>query len=200
MPNANVTRGNGLLEGFLARKRAHIANRLIPADCPRNRVLDIGCGNWPFFLTQTDFSEKYGMDRVQRDESVEVIHEAIELIDHDIKNLPLPFDDDHFDVVTMLAVIEHLESDSAAQLSREIGRVLKHGGVYIITTPAPWADVVLQALAKLRLVSAEEIAEHTNLCNHREIVAALNHAGFELARIRKGSFELGMNLWVTARK
>ena len=200
MLKAKVTRGHGVLEGFLARKRARMAKRLIPPNCPRARILDIGCGNWPFFLMQTDFVERYGVDRLQRDESVQITHEAIELIDHDIQNLPLPFADDHFDVVTMLAVIEHLKPDSATQLFREIRRVLKHGGVYIITTPAPWADIILRTMARLRLVSPEEIEEHTNLCSHKDIITALNDAGLAPDGVRKGSFELGMNLWVTARK
>ena len=44
-----VTRGFGLLEGVLAKKRASLANSLIPASLRTDRILDIGCGSIRFF-------------------------------------------------------------------------------------------------------------------------------------------------------
>ena len=46
----------------------------------------------------------------------------------------LPFPDAQFDVVTCLDVIEHIKDDVG--MMREIGRVLKPGGVALFTTPA----------------------------------------------------------------
>ncbi|MDP2947815.1 MAG: hypothetical protein Q8N88_06895, partial [Nanoarchaeota archaeon] len=56
------TRGTGLLEKYLAKKRAHMANKLIPESLRRGRILDVGCGETPFFLLNTKFNEKYGID------------------------------------------------------------------------------------------------------------------------------------------
>src|SRR2546423_15607544 len=58
-----VTRGHGLLEGFLARQRVRRANSLIPESARAGRVLDIGCGTYPLFLLSTAFHERYGLDR-----------------------------------------------------------------------------------------------------------------------------------------
>jgi SAM-dependent methyltransferase len=45
----------------------------------------------------------------------------------------LPFDDASFDLVTMFDVIEHIPDDLAA--AREVRRVLRPGGVVLVTTP-----------------------------------------------------------------
>ena len=57
------TRGNGLIEKFLAIKRAKLAHKLIPLLYTRGRILDIGSGVCPFFLIQTTLYEKNGLDK-----------------------------------------------------------------------------------------------------------------------------------------
>ncbi|MBI5681771.1 MAG: hypothetical protein HZC45_01145 [Deltaproteobacteria bacterium] len=63
--NKNVTRGYGLLGKLLAHQRSNLANRLIPPSTRNGRILDIGCGFYPLFLLSTEFSEKYGFDKVK---------------------------------------------------------------------------------------------------------------------------------------
>ena len=60
------TRGSGLLEPFLARLRARKANRLIPPHLRSGRILDIGCGSFPYFLAHTSFAEKFALDQAER--------------------------------------------------------------------------------------------------------------------------------------
>jgi hypothetical protein len=43
MSKTRITRGFGLLEGFLASKRAQMADRLIPGDLRNGKILDICC-------------------------------------------------------------------------------------------------------------------------------------------------------------
>jgi hypothetical protein len=52
----NVTRGSGLFERFLADKRISLANKLIPDSHWQGRILDIGCGEFPYFLLNMTFS------------------------------------------------------------------------------------------------------------------------------------------------
>jgi ubiquinone/menaquinone biosynthesis C-methylase UbiE len=47
----------------------------------------------------------------------------------------LPFPSDHFDCVTCLEVLEHLPEPNWRQAIREMQRVLKPGGVLIVTVP-----------------------------------------------------------------
>lgn len=192
-----ATRGIGLLEGLLARKRAAMALRLLE-DIPKpGRILDIGCGSHPFFLLSCGFAERHGIDQVAEDG--EAVIDGVRVVQHDVVEDPrLPFDDDHFDAATMLAVFEHIEPDALVPLLGEIRRVLKPVGRLVLTTPAGWTDPILRTLALLRLVSPEEIDEHKDAYDHATIRRFLEAAGYEPDRLATGTFELGMNLWATA--
>lgn len=201
MSRTNVTRGHGLLEGFLARQRIRQARRLIGADRSRGRVLDIGCGSFPLFLVSTDFAEKYGLDRLAVGAPDQARAHHLRLIQHDVgSRKPLPFAAEFFDVVTMLAVFEHIELDALGDLLSEVHRVLRPGGIYVMTTPAFWTDGLLKMLATIGFVSHQEVDEHKGSYRHSEISSVLTKAGFPRDRIRLGYFEAGMNVWATAAK
>lgn len=200
--NTQVTRGNGLLEGFLSKQRCLMSNKLIPESARNGKILDIGCGSYPFNLINTKFSEKYGLDKFIDENYKENLDTGkINFFNFDLeKDNKLPFEDNFFDVVTMLAVFEHIEKDKLTILITEVRRVLKNDGVYILTVPAYWTDKLLRTLAKLGLVSKEEVEEHKDSYTHKKIFHYLNSAGFNKKEIEAGYFELFMNLWVTAKK
>jgi len=52
----------------------------------------------------------------------------------DVECDPFPYPDDAFDVITCLEVLEHLAIDPMAMMA-EINRVLKPGGVFVLSTP-----------------------------------------------------------------
>ena len=62
--------------------------------------------------------------------------------------------------MTLLAVAEHLDPTALERLLAEAHRVLAPGGRLMLTTPAARADRLLHFLARVRLVSPEEIEEH----------------------------------------
>ena len=66
------------------------------------------------------------------DELMQLPGQRVDVVDLNSSKV-LPYQDDTFDVVTATEVIEHLEDFRA--LLREISRVLKVGGVCVISTP-----------------------------------------------------------------
>jgi ubiquinone/menaquinone biosynthesis C-methylase UbiE len=193
-----VTRGSGLFEGLLAKKRANLANNLIGKDQRKGRILDAGCGSFPYFLSTTNFKEKYGLDPVLNLAAVKGAN--IRLTKASIGKKRLPFEDNFFNVVTMLAVFEHIEHNNLVAVIKELRRVLKKDGMLIITTPAPWADKLLHQMAKVSLISSEEIHEHKHNHSKEKIGDIIEDGGFSKSKIRSGFFELGMNMWFVARK
>jgi SAM-dependent methyltransferase len=189
------TRGTGVFEGQLARLRARQANRLIPARLRQGRILDIGCGSTPYFLAHTSFKEKFAIDQLAPStDSSGILWHTLNL---NIKP-HLPFENEFFSVITMLAVVEHLNPSSLVILFAEVRRILQPGGVLIITTPAAWSGGLLNAMARLNLVSDEEIKEHVYLYTLPLLGWYFGKAGFDLDQVRFGYFELMLNLWAVA--
>lgn len=200
----SVTRGTGLLESYLSKERCKKANQLIqPSHC-NGRILDIGCGTYPYFLTTTRCVEKIGIDKVKQNSKAEELTKmsnGIEIINHDIeKPSHLPFSDNYFDVVTMLAVFEHLDPANILNVFFEVNRILKENGDFILTTPAVWSDKLLRIMAILNLVSREEIDEHKSVFSVKEIISFLDKGNFQHNKISYGYFEMFLNVWIVARK
>jgi len=197
--NTAVTRGHGYLEGFLARKRAARANALIPDANRGGAILDIGCGSYPYFLVGTRFSKKVGVDQtvdgqktITPDDGPPVVLHAADL--HALERLP--FEDASFDAVTMLAVFEHLRPARLPALLSDVARVLRPGGVFVMTTPSGWTGPVLEVLKRVGAVSADEIDEHEDAYSRKRILEIIGRSALADMPTESGYFELGANVWV----
>ena len=94
-----------------------------------------------------------------------------------------------------IAVFEHIEPIYLNCILGEIFRILKKHGVFIMTTPCTWTDKLLKIMAKVNLVSSEEINEHKKAYNHIDIAGYLEKAGFKKNNMQFGYFELFLNNW-----
>lgn len=192
-----VTRGRGLLETVLSRLRARKANALIPDGLRQGAILDVGCGSFPFFLTHTNFRQKFAIDQLP----ASVPDEQITWHVCNLNETPtLPFKEGELNVITLLAVAEHIRPESLEAILKESYRVLKPGGRVILTTPAGWTDGLLKLLARLGFVSREEINEHVMGYSEALLAWHFGRAGFAIDNFRVGTFELGMNLWAMAER
>jgi SAM-dependent methyltransferase len=154
------------------------------------RILDLSCGGGAtaralasqgFSVVATDYTPPPPMeDSIRRVGGVDL-------------NEPLPFRICSFDGVNLTEVIEHIEHQ--AQLIREIGRVLKAGGVVVISTPN-----VLNVFSRLRFLftgflrgrvrpanytSTPVQAPNIYLIHFYELYYLLFHYGFEIEELRQ---------------
>ena len=70
-----------------------------------------------------------------------------------------PFPDSSFDVITLLAVFEHLGKERIIFVE-EIFRLLKEGGIVVLTVPDKFVDSILKLLSILNLIDGMSIEEH----------------------------------------
>jgi SAM-dependent methyltransferase len=191
------TRGGGMLEPFLARRRAAQAYQLIPGSHRSGRMLDVGCGSYPYFLSHTSIMEIFTEDPVETQKAPEDIRwQRINLN----SGPALPFKKEDFDVITLLGVVKRLDRNSLVALFQECQRVLRPGGIVVLTNPAARSENVLRWLAKLNLVRAEESEEHVYAYTLPQIEWYFGKAGFEREKVGSGYFEWGFNLWARAMK
>lgn len=190
------TRGKGIFEPWLAEQRYQQARRALRQYCPEARsVLDIGCGGVPLFLRSLQVPHRYGLDKTvttaRNDNGIIISHwEA-----HDTAELP--FAPGSFDIITMLAVWEHIREPALRLLIKSCHTCLRSGGALIVTTPSPIGQMILQPMAWLGLVSKEEIEEHVSVMSIGRIQKLLREEGFT-GVIHGRRFLLGFNQLIVA--
>jgi 2-polyprenyl-3-methyl-5-hydroxy-6-metoxy-1,4-benzoquinol methylase len=101
-----------------------------------------------------------------------------------------------FDLITMLAVLEHLE-DPELVLDR-LRKGLNHRGQIVLTVPSKWAKPVLEFLAfRIGVISRESIREHKTYYDRPMLIALLKKMGFQ--KIHHRYFQFYMNNLVIAQ-
>jgi ubiquinone/menaquinone biosynthesis C-methylase UbiE len=182
-----------ILEPFLRKLRIR---RVLPyirqhRNC---RLLDIGCGWDAKFLKSV---EPYIHSGVGIDFKAPEITEGKIHTDRLTLLNSLPYTDASFDIVTMLAVLEHLEHPKA--ILCEIHRVLRPGGQLVLTVPSRVAKPVLEFLAfRLGVVSRVEIADHKVYYDRNSLGQLIQGSGFSLRS--HIYFQLGMKNFCVAER
>lgn len=151
------------------------------------KLLDVGCGDEEFlqYLDKHMLIESKGIDD----------REGLVTTKRVTKGTAekLPYPNSTFDVVTMMAVIEHIEEPT--EVFNEVNRVLKKGGLLIITTPSKNSSLIAKILAKLHLKYEEGIDQ---LLDFDEMKMILEHSDFKVTKTKK--FLLKLNQLLVAQK
>jgi len=126
--------------GPIYKKTVQLA---VDHDSKIDRFLDIGAGRGEMvrMLREKTGGESFVCDYT--DKLLQIPDQKVDIANLNSDSLPYP--DNHFDLVTATEVIEHLENHR--QVMREIYRVLKPGGLCILSTPN-----ILNMSSRLRFV------------------------------------------------
>lgn len=182
------------LDVFIKKIRLGKITRYMPKN---SLVVDLGCGYKGYFLNKIarNINRGIGFDlEVNNDGLPPNITLKTASVDQE-----LPLADNMADVVTALAIVEHLNNPQI--LYKEALRVLKPNGTLIITTPSSKSKRLLEFMAfKLKIISSQEISDHKRYYNFGKIQQELMEAGFQKDRIETSLFEMGLNMFVKAAK
>lgn len=168
-------------------------------------VLDVGCAaGRQLFQIADKIKEGHGTDIAQtfvdagnahaRSKGITNVSLTQGVVEH------LPFPDSSFDKVVCAEVLEHVYNKDEALL--ELRRVLKPGGILVITVPnmnadATWWGRLLRAFRVRSFVSLEQFSEeeiarhgdaHVREFTHRSLVDWVMGQGFTLRDVRSVSF------------
>lgn len=134
------------------------------------KVLDVGCGSGLMLNALEDVGQAHGMDM-----SDDAINFSKEIFDGSVEQgyLPdnVPYEDNYFDLITALDVIEHIDDDIASLTVMR--NLLTSQGKIIITVPAYmflWS-------------SFDEMNEHKRRYTLSELKTKLVQAGFTIEKI-----------------
>jgi ubiquinone/menaquinone biosynthesis C-methylase UbiE len=170
------------LDYVLQEWRYHIVAPHIPRG---SKVLDIGGFDGSFLQLIQDKIEQ----GVCIDPLIEEKREGKLIFIRSQVAAKLPFQDSYFDVVTMLAVYEHLGADRE-NTTQEVFRVLNKRGRALLTVPHHAVDHIVHALKRINLIHGMSLEEHDHFRSSHTI-AIFKKCGLKLEHQSK--FQMGLN-------
>ena len=134
----------------------------------RAHILDVGCGTGANLVLLSEFGEAEGVD-VSPDALAFCRERGLDNVRLGAAEA-LPYEDNEFDLVTALDVVEHIDDDVAGL--REMRRVLRPGGRVLLFVPTFMFLWGLQ----------DEVSHHRRRYRLNELRQAVTAAGFEVER------------------
>jgi 2-polyprenyl-3-methyl-5-hydroxy-6-metoxy-1,4-benzoquinol methylase len=172
-----------LADRIIRSLRVRQVGRFLPVGA---RVLDVGCYDGALFARYADrIVSGVGLDPMLASSGT---RGKFRFVADGFPSAALA--DERFDVITLLAVLEHVQTAELASWRDACSRLLVPGGVVVATVPSPRVDDILRALMRLRLVEGMSVHEHHGLDPH-DVPAAF--AGATLSLVAQHRFELGLN-------
>lgn len=156
---------------------------------PADRVLDVGSGYSIFFLTEVDWPFHVtccDLDMAAM-KKMRSLAPRFEWVVSDA--LDLPWEDASFDVVYAGEIVEHVP-DPASGI-REWGRVLKPGGILILSTPNR-ARLLARANGQAMPVHPEHVKE----LNLEELLQLHREEGFHVLKVTGVYLEALISWWL----
>ncbi|MEH6538119.1 MAG: methyltransferase domain-containing protein [Psychroserpens sp.] len=154
---------------------------------PDDKVLDFGCFDGYLFKTLEDkpIQPSIGIDPLLKETIYNGKHKLIS------GKFPESLSENEtFDCIVMLAVLEHIPRVQQKKFSQEFFKHLNPNGRIIITVPSPFVDHILTVLTKLGLIEGMSVDEHYGF-ETKEVFTLFEAQNFRLLKHKK--FQLGLN-------
>ncbi|MEQ1877294.1 MAG: methyltransferase domain-containing protein [Bdellovibrionia bacterium] len=172
--------------------------RILPYVGQNDVLVDVGCG-WEAKALKDlapRISKGYGIDLKVEPAG---LPPHIKLIAQRFENFPWPIEENSCDKAIMLAVLEHIDQNLAQAVLRNIHRLLRPNGMFLLTVPTPLSKPVLEFLAyRLGIVNPDEIRDHKIYYGRKLLKKTLEDNGFRVKKYSK--FQFGLNSFCVAER
>jgi SAM-dependent methyltransferase len=165
-------------------------------DLQGRRCLEVGCARG----TVSHFLRSAGGNWIHADTDRSNVEAAIGLIKNGVIQIPpniLPFPDAIFDVIVSLDYLEHVHDDLASM--KEMRRVLKPGGLLLISTPTTGATFILNKIKPLIGLTIDKYGHVREGYSLKDLTGQLQNQGYQIlnsttySRFFTEFIEMGIN-------
>lgn len=178
------------------------------------KVLDLGCGagyllrhlreqtTSPVDLFGADFSSR-SLEKARSTWPTEKPFPRFEHVDR----YPMAFPESFFDLVYSIEVVEHLDDDMFSAMLKEANRILRPGGIFVVTTPNS-EDLERLQTSCPNCESIFHIWQHVRSWTAKSLTAEIESRGFLKmyceptileSRLTRTAFAIGRKLGVIRR-
>jgi SAM-dependent methyltransferase len=174
---------------FLERPLSILRSRKVKKYCRDQAVLDFGCGAGLLNLIalRDVASSLSGFDQLFLNQKTWLSPEGFTLFgSYDC----IP--NNAFDIITSLAVFEHIQPDELPEVLNRLKSKLKVGGKIVGTVPTPLGKPVLEFVSfRLKLIDESQIRDHKVYYDQVSLESQVKKSGLKLGYYEK--FQFGMN-------
>jgi SAM-dependent methyltransferase len=187
-----------LVDKFAAKVRYNKIDSILDSldiNLINKNICDVGCGYNCNFLMH--LKKKYSVENLF---GVDIninpeLKKYVNFTKTDLENADFDLPENSIDIITSLAVIEHLTNPT--KYLNEIHRVLINGGYLILTTPTKFSKPFLFFLAYTGIGTKEEILDHKLYYSKMLLYQNLQE---KFTNIKLKYFSLGINMYVICKK
>ena len=156
-----------------------------------SKILDIGTTKFTMRLAENPWEQITTLDLTGITQQL-CDDARVKLVVHNLENLPLPFEDEAFDVIIFTEVLEHLIT-APQPIFKELNRIIKWSGKLIFSTPnlCSLANRWVMLMGKCPFPPAEEQFKqgqrgygHPRLYTMDECVKYIADSGFRFCNRR----------------
>ena len=184
---------NGLLSNFLIQQRQNIVKPYLDK---KKNILDLGCGVFRWNNLLEPVINYTGVDIETDIISFNKKHyPEYSFYQKNLDEEELSLPQDNFDLVIMLAILEHLENP--AIVLKEVRDTLKDDGIVILSTPHPRGEDILEIGSKFKIFSQDK-HQHQPLFNREKIQGIAEQADLKIVEFQ--TFLFGFNQKVILSK
>ncbi len=160
--------------------------QVAPYIAPGASVLDVGCADGALLRHVSCLGRYVGVDP---DAPLVTVDSRARFIRGTFPTAELAAED-KFDVMTLLAVLEHVPVAAQPAFAQACARQVVPNGRLAITVPSPLVDPILDVLMRLAFLDGMETDQHYGF-DPKHTPAVFEPFGFRLERHHR--FELGLN-------
>lgn len=150
----NEERTDKAIYRYDLKRRRELIHELLEGFNRRYRMCDLGCSNGSFldFFKQEGFKEVHGVELspIRAEFARQRGYDSVYIG----KGQSTPFPENHFDVVVNQAVLVHvLQYEDRMAMIREAHRILRPGGLYIVSFTSTEGKTAIQKANRLLLIN-----------------------------------------------